>query len=147
MPLKLTAPIFKTFRLERTDEKYGDNGEPTTIIVRQATQSQHEERMQLFSILKREYEDERPDTMTLVQVLSLEELKRKEAKLTLGGSNIMDENGNALFKFTSGDNPHVNMTEDQFRAAWGSLPPDVANEIHEKILEVNLMWSGQGEAS
>mgnify|MGYP001236361293 CR=1 FL=1 len=147
MPLQLTAPVFKTFRLEKTDEKYGDGGEPTTIQVRQATQKEHEERMQLFSILKREYEDERPDTMTLVQVLSLEELKRKEAWLTLAECNILDPQGNALFKFRKGDNPRIEMTMTQFAVAWGLLPPDVANEIHDRILEVNLVWTGQGEAS
>jgi hypothetical protein len=146
MPLKLTAPIYKTFRLEETDKKYGDDGDPTTIMVRQATQREHEERMQLFSILKREYEEGKPETMTLVQVLSLEELKRLEVRLTLVACNVLDESGGALFKFRSGDNPRLDMTPTQFNNAWGLLPPDVANEIHAKVLEVNAMWTGLGEA-
>lgn len=146
MPLKLAAPLYKTYRLEETDKKYGDDGEPTTIMVKQATQKEHEERMQLFSILKREYEEGKPETMTLVQVLSMEELKRLEVRLTLVACNILDEKGNALFQFRAGDHPRLDMTPTQFNAAWGMLPPDVANEIHQKVLEVNVMWTGMGEA-
>ena len=145
MPLKLSAPLYETFRLERSDEKYGDGGEPTTVRIKQAAQHEHEQRQQLFSILRREYENKNPDTVTLVQVLSLEELKRLEVKLTLVECNIQDENGKELFKFTKSDRPRIDMTDTQFANAWGTLPPDVANEIHEKVLEVNVQWSGMGE--
>ena len=59
----------------------------------------------------------------------------------------LDPQGNALFKFRKGDNHRIEMTMTQFAVAWGLLPPDVANEIHDRILEVNLVWTGQGEAS
>lgn len=144
MPLKLTTPIYKSFTLDRSDARYGNDGEATIITVKQAAQHEHERRQQLFATLERRYSDLSPDQMTLVQTISMEEIKRMEVWLTLCESNIEDEDGKDLFpsKKAKNGHPQLALTQGQFVEAWGKLPPDVAEEIHEKVLEVNFIWSG-----
>lgn len=144
MPLKLLSPLYKTFTLDRSDKRYENEGEATSVTIKQAAQHEHERRQQLFATLERRYSDLSPDEMTLVQTISMEELKRMEVYLTLCESNIEDENGKALFpsRKGKGGHPQMTLTQSQFGEAWGKLPPDVANEIHEKVLEVNFIWSG-----
>jgi hypothetical protein len=146
MPLKLLAPLYEDFELTRTDEKYGEpNGEPTTVTVKQAAQHEHERRQLLFSKLERSFSDLKPDVVTLVQDIPMEELKRLEVWLTLCESNILDENGKELFPSKKGSNghPRLSMSQTAFNEAWGKLPPDVATEIHDKVLKVNKIWSGR----
>jgi hypothetical protein len=140
MPLKLTAPLLKTFELSRADEKYGTDGTPTTVTVRQATQFEHERRQALFATLEQKMSNADPDEFSLVQNWSLEELKRVEVWLTFVDCNMLDEKGNPLFPSREGKAP---VNEKAFTHAWGSLFPDIAAEIHEKILEVNPLWRGQ----
>lgn len=151
MPLKLITPIYKTFTLVRTDEKYGTDGESTTVTVKQASQMEHETRQQLFAPLERRYNNKEPELLSYVQTISMEELKRLECWLTICECNIQDEEGKAMFpsrKSKVGSHPELAMTRGQFNEAWGKLPPDVCNEIHEKVLEVNLIWGGAlGEES
>jgi hypothetical protein len=150
MPLKLIAPVYKTFSLDRSDEKYGTDGEPTMITVKQATQAEHEQRQQLFATLERKFRETEPDEVSLVQTVSMEELKRLEAWLTLVECNINDEKGKDLFPSVKGKNgiPRLKMTRQQFNQAWGKLPPDVAAEIVDNVLEVNIIWAGkEGEES
>jgi hypothetical protein len=144
MPITLSAPIYKDFVLERTDERYGNDGESTTVTIKQASQLEHERRQNLFSTLERKFSELKPEEVTLVQNIPMEELKRLETWLTLCDCNILDPDGKALFpsKQKSGA-PSLSMTKTQFGKAWGSLPPDVAEEIHEKVLEVNFMWRGR----
>ena len=148
MPLQLTAPIYKEFTLDRTDEKYSSDGS-TTVLIKQAAQGEHERRQDLFSVLERKYSELDPEEVSLVQRFSMEELKRLEVWLTLCASNILDEKGKELFpskKLKSDSYPKLSMSRKQFDDAWALLPPDVAAEIHEKVLEVNLMWAGaEGE--
>lgn len=149
MPIKLIAPLVKTFVLERSDARYGNDGEATEVTIRQASQLEHERRQNKFSTLERKYSDLSPDEVTVVQNIPMEELKRLETYLTLCECNIVDEDGKPLFpsvKSKSGP-PHLSMTKSQFDTAWGKLPPDVAEEIHDKVLDVNFIWSGKrGEA-
>ena len=42
-------------------------------------------------------------------------------------------------------NGKLAMTEYEFNIAWGQLLPEIVNEIHEKVLEVNPTWGKQGE--
>ena len=146
MALQLTAPIFKTFTLDRTDEKYPSDGS-TTVLIKQAAQGEHERRQDLFSVLERKYSQLDPGEVSLVQRLSMEELKRLEVWLTLCECNILNEKGKELFPSKKAKGQTVlNMTQQQFNEAWSQLPPSVAQEIHEKVLEVNLMWAGmEGE--
>lgn len=150
MPLQLTAPIIKIFTLDASDKKYGNEGEPTTVTIRQATQGQHAERQSLFSTLERKWSELDPDQVSLVTQLSSAELMRMEVWLTLTECNLLDEEGDLLFpskKNGKGDSV-ISMTRKQFNDAWAKLFPDVALEIHSKVLEVNPLWKGPaGEES
>lgn len=147
MPIKLSTPIVETFELTRTDKRYENEGQPTTVTIKQATQAQHEQRQQIFATLERRFDDFSPEITTLVQKANTEELKRTEAYLTLVGCNITKEDGKSpLFVFKKGKNGinELDMQEHEFNEAWGILPPDVANEIHEKVVELNIMWGPRG---
>lgn len=153
MPLKLAAPIIKTFTLDDSDETYGIEGEEaTTIYVKQATQYGHALRQDLFSTLERKYrglgEGEGLNEVSIVQRIALEELKELEVWLTLVDCNMLDEEGKALFpsKTNKAGEMRLSMTRQQFAKAWGKLFPDVAREMHNKVLEVNPLWVGlEGE--
>lgn len=150
MPLKLIAPLYKTLTLEKSDERYGNEGDSTIVTIRQASQQEHERRQQQFATLERKYSDLSPDEVTVVQNIPMEQLKRLETYLTLCECNIVDEDDKALFpsKKDKNGHPRLDMTKQAFETAWGKLPPDIAEEIHDKVLEVNIVWSGRrGEAS
>jgi len=144
MPLKLTAPIEKECVLEKSDELFGCEGDPTRVTIRQATQAQHERRSDLWAEMTQEVFGDRvaPDSVRLIQRISLPELHRIEVYCTLAGSNILGVDGEPLFKFKNGK---LAMTEYEFNIAWGQLLPEIVNEIHEKVLEVNPTWGKQGE--
>jgi hypothetical protein len=146
MPLKLSTPVEKDFVLERSDLAYGNDGEPTRVTVRQATQAQNEKRSHIYSevtnIINRDPEDLIPE-LQLRQHWSLEELKRVETFLTLTSCNVLDPDGNPLFRFKmENDKQKIDMNNQEFAHAWGRLPGDIAQEIHEKVLEVNPLWDG-----
>jgi hypothetical protein len=131
------------FTLDKSDKHYGTDGEPTKIAVRQATQAQNEKRSRVFSEVSQVMDGRSPSSIELSQRWSMEELKRTEAFLTLVSCNIKGEDNKSLFKFSKdGGKQYLDMSDIEFREAWGSLPPIVANEIHSKVLEVNTTWSG-----
>lgn len=143
MPLKLSAPIVKEFELERSDEKYGTDGKPTTIKVKQATQRQNELRQDLFAEYTQVMNLNRPDDeMQYKANWNFMKLMRKEVFLTLVDSNLQDADGKPLFNFDvdKTGTSWLAMTEADFERAWGKLPDDICREIHEKVLEVNLTW-------
>ena len=141
MPLQLRPPVIETFDLEETDKAYNVTG--TTCTIKQATQEGQEARAKLWSSIVREMAQDQ-SYIRLVQQFSFEELKRIEVQLTLAGCNITDEDGNPLFAF----NGNGIKDEISFRRAWGKLPPLVANEIHDKVLKVNIdCWFRQTPAS
>lgn len=148
MPLKLIVPEQKTYILEQTDAKYGNDGEPTTVTVRQATQAQHRERQDLFATLERKFRDEAPGEVSLVQTLSFEALKELEVWLCLVECNLLDEDGKALLfpsRQTNGRS-ELALSKRQFIQNWGKLFPDIAAEIHAKVLDINPIWRGaEGE--
>lgn len=139
MPLKMIAPLVKTFELTRSDEKYGTDGTPTTVTLRQATQFEHERRQALFATLEQRMDNLNPTEISLIQNWSMEELKRLEVRLSWIDSNLQDEQGNPLFPTRNGKAP---VNEKQFNDAWGVLFPDIATEIHEKVMEINPLWQG-----
>ena len=151
MPLTLSDPIYEELPLEATDKRYENTDEPTIVTIKKAAQHEHERRQDFFKRMERRYtpsDDGDDDDMevTLIQDLSQEALKKLEVRLTMVGCNILDAKKKPLFKFsTKGGHPEMNMHPVKFAAAWGMLPPDVAEEIHEKVLEVNLQWSPEGE--
>jgi len=148
MSLQLAAPLEEDFSLTKTDEAFQvDTSTPTTIRVKQASQAATERRDKLFSDVTRVFEDQ-DKAVQLRQNLSLMELMRIEVFLTLVDSNITDEQGKPLFRFVNvGNGQRLDMDENSFSAAWGQLPPLVCNEIHEKVMLVNVTWRPQGEGS
>jgi len=144
MPLKLVAPIEETFVLEKSDAKFGNDGEPTRVTIRQATQSHNEKRSAIFSEVTRVMDqDVNNEEIQLRQRWSLEELKRIEIFLTMIDCNILNEAGKPLFNFRSTKtSQELDMSLQEFSAAFGKLPPEVAQEIHDKVLKVNLTWAG-----
>lgn len=150
MPIKLLAPIYETFTLDYTDKKYENDGEPTTVTIKQARQHEHQLRQDLFAKVRRTFNtgrDADPNKVTLEQEISLQQVHQLEAWLTLCECTIVDENGKALFpsKKDKDGKPYLNMNRDQFNQAWGMLFPDIADEIIQKIRVVNPLWEGLGE--
>lgn len=147
MPLKLAAPIIKDFPLDKADALFGNDGEPTMVTIRQAKQGAQERRTEVFSeisrVMKMLPQDDN-DEVTLKSQWSYEKLKRMEVYLTLVDCNVLGYDGKPLFRFKKdGDgNPILDMTVHEFSKAWNELYPEVAEEIHEKVLEVNLSWVG-----
>jgi hypothetical protein len=145
MPLKLKPPVEETFYLDKTDATYPPEStndeivERTTVLIRQATQAQHERRSDLFSRLTSRVSDN-PDVVEIITRFSFPELQRIECFLSVRDCNIEDEDGKPLFKFKSGI-----ISETDFNRAWGKLPPLVCDEIHEKVLELNPTWGKLGE--
>ena len=140
MPIRLPIPLVEEYTLEKSDAAYGVTEQPTRISVRQATQAAHERRGSLFANIIREWSNN-AEGFRMVQRFSFEELKRIEVMLTLAGSNLEDHEGNSLFKF---NDKGVITDEAAFSKAWGSLPPMVAEEIHEKVIELNVDWRPTG---
>lgn len=140
MPIRLEVPVEKEFTLDESDRIYGTpEGEPTRIVIRQGTQRDHERRAALFSQIIREVAKNSQgdgDTVRWIQRFSFEELKRIEVSLTLKSCNIIGPDGKDLFKF----NANGRISEDNFRQAWDALPPAVATEMHDCVLEVNVDW-------
>lgn len=146
MPVKLVAPIEQTFTLDKTDAKYGTDGSPTTVTIRQATQDQNEKRSLIYSKIIQKY-NATERSMEQEQIFSIEQLKRIEVYLTLVGCNILSEKNEPLFRFRNKNNmQYIDMTDFEFALAWGVLPPDIAAEIHGKVMEVNLTWAGPLES-
>jgi hypothetical protein len=145
MPFKLQPPVEETFFLDKTDEAYPlevtNEGEPqrTTVLIRQATQAQHERRSDLFSKLTSRVGND-PDVVEIVTRFSFPELQRIECFLAVKDCNIEDEDGKPLFKFKNGV-----ISEADFNRGWGKLPPLVCDEIHQKVLELNPTWGKMGE--
>ena len=141
MPYVASAPIIKSFTLERTDKEYGVEDGPTTIMVRQATMREKAIRDYLYDKdVKRTFEED--GAVSIMQDVSNNTVVRKEVFLTLAGCNITKADKTPLFKFV-GDRA---MDENEFNEAWGALLPLVADEIFEKVLEVNPMWDFRPKA-
>lgn len=147
MPLKIAAPRIEVYALTKTDEAYAVEGPPSTVTIVQARESAHILRQSFFAKLEQRWSQ--GGEVTVVQHLGLEELSRLETRLTMIECNLEDEHGNRIFKSKTGPNGvQLDMTTEEFERAWGSLPLDVADEIHAKVLEMNPMWAGPGgEAS
>jgi hypothetical protein len=143
MPIQLSAPKKKEFILTRSDEALGNVGEdkiPTTVTIRQAIQGDVELRNALFTDFTREYDGR---IVKVTQRISYDDIRRLEIFLTLCGCNIDNDKGEPLFKFAN-----ERLTDrGAFEKAWATLPPVIAIEIGEKVLEMNPLWSQElGEA-
>jgi len=136
MPAKLTPPIEETFDLPLTDKHLGNDGaadEATKVTIAQATQGQHDKRMGLWAEFSRSMNLDGDSIVT--QRVSPADVRRLEVFLTLKSCNLLDEDGTLLFK--------PDAKEAAFTKAWNKLPLLVADEIHSKVLAVNISWSGE----
>ena len=138
MPVRLSPATKSTYRLEKTDEEFKSET-PTMISVHLATQGDVEARNELWADYKRVIEGQ---VTTIVQRLSFDDIRREEVFLTLASCDLEDSDGKPLFTFK---NEHLS-DKPSFRSAWNKLPPFIANEIHEKVLEANIIWKTLGEA-
>lgn len=132
MPLKIESkPITKEFRL-----KADPSGE-TFVIIRQATVGDNQRRYNLLAnVTFVMMSEENGGDREIKQRINFFEQMRLDAFLTLGDCNIMSSEDEGLFKF------HKGKVRDQreFEAAWDSLPPAWAEEIHKYVLSVNPDW-------
>jgi len=141
MAYRLTAPLEKTFELLQTDPA----GE-TSVTIRQATRAAQDARMDLTAEASRIWNDAEVGRVEVKQRISLADLQRMEVLMTLCACNIEDEDGQPLFKFKRDSTGRSHLaSEKQFEHAWGSLPDEVAREIHSKVVEVNPQWGTEGE--
>ena len=140
MPLRLAAPVYKTFKIV-VDPETGEEGE-FTVTIRQATRAQTEQRAEIFAETTRVWNDENFGQIELKSHWTVAELEREEVRLTMCECDILDEDGNALFRSRQDKKgrPYLAMSKAEFDRAWGMLPDEVARAIHEKVLEVNPQW-------
>lgn len=134
MSLKVVPSVKKLFVLERSDKELGNEGEPTTIEVKTASQGAVETRNRVFQAYQRVLDVD--GNITVNQNFTYDDVRRKQVFLTLTACNIQNSNGDPLFHFENG----VLKSEDEFIKAWNLLDPIVAEEIHEKVLEQNPIW-------
>src|SRR3972149_4183320 len=145
MPIQLAAPVMKDFTLDRSDLAYGNEGEATKVTVFQATQAENERRALVHSEVTQiiNAQSSMDAELRLYQKWSMEELKRIEVYLTMVGCNILDRNGNDLFRFKNGDDhAHLDMTEAEFRKLRKIIPLDIASALLDMLLEVTIPWAG-----
>lgn len=143
MSLKLKTPEEKEFQLLVMDP----TGE-THVRIRQATQREHEMRAELWATASRVIRDGGGGEMELKQRISFPEIMRREVYLTITECNITKEDDTPLFTFRK-DNlgrSQLTMSEAAFGVAWGLLTPEMAAELHSKVLEVNPSWGAVGES-
>jgi hypothetical protein len=146
MSFKLNPPIEKSFTLDKTDAQYESKG--TIVTVKQASQGEHKKRSDIYANLLTRFQ-RNSDTVEVVQRFSPPELQALEVRLTMTDCNILGEDDKPLFKFAK-DAKGRSYIEDvsAFLAAWESLPAEVCQEIHDKVIEVNPTWNQSlGEAS
>jgi len=141
MAKAITRPIERVLKLE----KWAPTAE-TYVTIRQATQ---DARAKLYEVYDGATQVVGDDGRVQEWKLSFRREKAKEVatRLTLVDCNIPDPDGHPLFRFkvaTTG-RPILDMTPPQFAEAWGQLPPELADEIYQKVLEVNPQWGPEGE--
>ena len=146
MAFKLSPPIEQTFPLDKTDETYTSKG--TQVTVKQATQGEHKKRSDIYANILTRFQ-RNSDTVEVAQRISPPEMQALEVRLTMTDCNIIGEDDKPLFKFAK-DSKGRSYLEDvgAFQLAWDSLPTEVCQEIHDKVLVLNPSWNQNlGEAS
>jgi len=135
MPYQTSLPLVKEFHLEKTDENHKNEGDPTIVKIRQVKMGDKKLRDDLYAKFERRFDG---NIVTVSQVVSLDDVQRKEVFLTLADTNITTGDGKtSLFQF-EGDRLK---NERDFNMAWARLDQDVAKEIHDKVIEMNPMWN------
>lgn len=143
MPKKIGTPLEKKFRLDRWD-KEGD----TEIMLRQAKQGAFEFVSSVKIGTSQVYADPRLGRVEVKTPANRAEVIRRMAEATMIGCNILGEDDQPLFRFkqdTATGRHSLDMTSGDFFVAWSKLDPEIVDEMHEKILEINPMWGPEGE--
>jgi hypothetical protein len=134
MPIKLKSPLEKEFPLEKSDAELGTTDGASLVTIRQATEGDYILVRDLTSEYKRSWDGK---SIVSIQRISYDDIRKKQVYLTMSSCNIMDENGkDPLFKFS---NKRLS-SETEFNASWYKLPPVIADEIHEFVLQMNPLW-------
>ena len=139
MPIKLSTPLVEDFILEKSDTELKNNGEPSRVTIRQATQGDRERRDKVLYAFERKFKSD--NEIEVTQKVAYDDVIRTEVMLTLASCNIDNMDGKPLFTFEDG---RVK-SEREFEKAWASLPPIVADEISEKVHIVNILWTESGK--
>lgn len=150
MPKHISKPIEKRYALDR----YDDTGE-TYVVVRQATQDAQEQMSDLFSEVSRIVHpaDAYGRPVEVKTRVSQAEVMRRAVWLTLADCNLTIEDDDPakppkpVFNFSKAPNgrSYMNVSEVAFlHDCWGVLPPEVAAEIYEKVIDLNVMWTNAG---
>jgi len=141
-PLKLKSPDVVEVPLVECDP----TGE-TVVKVRQATMHENTLRADLWATASRIVRDPTGEELELKQRLSIPEVMRTEVWLTMVGCNLEDSEGRPVFNFrrNAEGRDYLTMKRGEFDDAWGTLPTDIALEIHRAVIAVNPDW-GDGRA-
>ena len=105
----------------------------TSVWIRQARQGQHARREALFAKTKVQRGD---DGVTEVYEWPTE-LSRLECCLTFEDANIIGPDAKPMFR--------KGMAESEFNKAFDDLPPELAQEWHTAVRQVNRQWGWSGE--
>lgn len=136
MPIKIKSPLEKQYHLEKSDKELGNEDGATMVTIRQATQGDFELVNDLNSEFQREYDGTR---IIAKQRISFDDIRRLQVFLTMIDCNILDENEkDPLFRFDSKTKKVQSRAE--FERSWYKLPPVIADEIYEYVLEMNPLW-------
>jgi hypothetical protein len=149
MPAVITRGLPEEYTLDLPDDL--DPNHDTVVTIRPATVEQNAVRDELWTKQKRTYNSDSPNAMTIESESTYSQRQATEVYITLVGSNLeyqpVDMHGEPkgdpvpLFKFGSkGNESYLDMTREEFLAAWGKLPQEVADEIHRCVLLKNPQW-------
>ena len=140
MPKKVALPVTKICKLEKWDP----TGE-TTVTVRQATQGVVD-KLENFRTSNNEYQwdDKEQGKTTMRTNRGSAEIRRLQVRETMESSNLPGPDDMPLFKTFSYKNDSDILAWEK---SWDTLPPELAEEIVEKVYEVNPQWAPKGEAA
>ncbi len=138
MSRKVSKPVEEIKQLTRWDTAGED-----FVQIRQATQGVVE-MLENFRTSNNEYQwdDKEQGKTTMKTNRGSAEIKRLQVRETLTGSNLAYEDGSVVFKVFQ---PKTDKDIAVFNQCWEAIDPELAEEIYEKILEVNPQWAPQGE--
>ena len=161
----MSNPTQQEFRLENIDKTYGKvNDETMTLVtIRQATPEENRLREAFLSKQRDKYEE----YITFLKEGYKYFPYRDEYEITVMDYDYVDEMRNrfkwlkdrivdavflqeiyltlAATNIQQGGKPYIKFINGHIAGILPSLPRDVRDEIHEKVLEMNPSWSGEVE--
>ena len=113
------------------------------VTIRQATQGVVD-KLENFRTSNNEYQwnDKEQGKTVMKTNRGSAEIRRLQVRETLVGANLKGEDAQPVFKTFCFKNDKDVLA---FDAAWDAFPPELAEEIFEKVLEVNPQWAPKGE--